>query len=227
MSSLRRSRHRFETCDARARTFGSSMNDSIWTVSTTQAWPGIVEIIMYPKTKLVRQAGERILLQQRADKLVNKAQLLAGAEIEHVGQDPRALRARAILKVLPQLGEEEVLIICSVAPVRLAMGRAWGGRRRRRRRWRPGELLVEVGSWRGHAWGRRPSNLPLLPGQLLEPRIHRGVGGVQGQVLGQNASSPLREAHGAVVASHGLGQRRTRPNGGPRRWAIKSGKGEA
>lgn len=52
---------------------------------------------------------------------MDKTQLLTCTEIQEVGQDPRSLRAGTVLKVLSDLGEEEILIVSCVAPVWLAM----------------------------------------------------------------------------------------------------------
>lgn len=52
---------------------------------------------------------------------MDEAQLLTGAEIEQVCENASPLRARTVLKVLANLGEEEVLIVCSIAPVWLEM----------------------------------------------------------------------------------------------------------
>ena len=94
----------------------------------------------YPQAELVGEDVERVLLQQRADKLVYKAQLLTGAQLQNVGQRPGPLGARA-------LGEEElecrdVLVVLGIAVVPAGPPQCWAGRcGRGRRGWgRPGEL---------------------------------------------------------------------------------------
>jgi hypothetical protein len=57
----------------------------------------------YPQAQLVGEAGERILLQERAHKLVNKAELLAGAKIQEIGKKPGALWACALEEVMAEL----------------------------------------------------------------------------------------------------------------------------
>lgn len=130
----------------------------------------------YTKAQLIGQAGKGVLLQQRADELVNKAQLLASAEVQQVRQDTGALGPGAVLKMLPDLGQEEVLVVRRVAPVRLLMRRA-GRCGRCGRRWRRArELLIEVGGGCGHARSGRAPQLPLLLGDLIQPRIQGHVG---------------------------------------------------
>lgn len=127
---------------------------------------GCVRLTTYTKTQLIRQAREGIFLQQRADELVNKTQLLTGAEVQQVRQDPGSLRTGAALEVLADLGQKKVLVIRRVAPVRLLVRRP--GRRSRRRRWwgRACELLIEVGGRSSHARCGRAPHLPLL-GDLI------------------------------------------------------------
>jgi hypothetical protein len=56
---------------------------------------------------------------------MDETQLLTGAEIEQVCENAGPLGARTVLKVLANLGEEEVLIVCSIAPVWLEMRWSW------------------------------------------------------------------------------------------------------
>lgn len=88
---------------------------------------------------------------------MDEAQLLTGTEIEQVCEDAGPLGARTVLKVLANLGKEEVLIICGIAPVWLEMRWSWRCSRCRRRWRRTSELLIKVGSGRGHARSRRPA----------------------------------------------------------------------
>src|SRR6187549_3340754 len=99
-------------------------------------------------------------------------------------------------------GEEEIFVVRCVAPVWLRMGGARRCRRGGRRGWRAGELLVEVGRRRGHARGRGTSNVPTLR-HLVHPLIQHYATSVQGQLLAQHATSPLREAQRSLVAVHG------------------------
>lgn len=125
----------------------------------------------YTKAQLIGQAGKGILLQQRADELVNKAQLLASAEVQQIRQHTCALRTGAVLKVLPDLGQEEVLVVRRVAPVRLLVRGSGRGGGCRRGWWRARELLVEIGGGRGHTRRGRAPQLPLLLGNLIQPRV--------------------------------------------------------
>lgn len=52
---------------------------------------------------------------------MDKAELLTGAEVEKVGQDPCSLRAGAVLEVLPDFCKEKILADIGVAPVKLAV----------------------------------------------------------------------------------------------------------
>lgn len=116
--------------------------------------------VAYSQAQLVGKACEGVLLKQRADKLMDKAELLTGAEVEQVGEDARPLRPGAVLEVLADLGKEEVLVVCCVAPVGLVVRRARRCGRGRRRRRRAGELL-KVGRGR-RAGGRGVSEAWLL-----------------------------------------------------------------
>lgn len=135
---------------------------------------------------------------------MNKAQLLAGAEIQQVGQNPRSLRTGRVLKVLSDLGKEEVFVVGGIAPVGLAVGRSrrcrWGWRIGRRAR----QLLIKVGGGRGHVWRRRPSELALLLRQLLDSLVQQRVVGIERQLLAEQTPPPLGKAHGSFVASHGV-----------------------
>ena len=52
---------------------------------------------------------------------MDETQLRTGAEVQKIGEDTGSLGARAVLKVLPNLGEEEVLVISRATPIRLTM----------------------------------------------------------------------------------------------------------
>ena len=136
---------------------------------------------------------------------MNEAQLRAGAQVQQVSQDSGSLRTGAVLEVLSDFGKEEVLVVGGTAPVWLALRRARRGGRRGGR-WRgAGELLIEVGSRRRHARGRRATHVPLLLllGHPLGSLLQSAGIGFEGQLLGEDASSPAREAQRLAVTSHG------------------------
>lgn len=56
---------------------------------------------------------------------MDETQLLTSAKIEQVCENTGPLGARTVLKVLANLGKEEVLIICSITPVWLEMRWSW------------------------------------------------------------------------------------------------------
>ena len=73
------------------------------------------------------------------------------------------------------------------------------------------EIMFEVGSGSGHARSRRSTWIPrlmlLLRGSLIKALITvEFAGGIKHEILGQETSPPLREAHGFIVAGHGRGQ---------------------
>lgn len=176
MSSASKSRHLRETCDDRAKTLGSSMKDKICrSVSRySRGSHNAIKGCTHAQTQLVRETCKGVLFEKRADKLMHKAKLGAGAEIQQVGQYPCALGARTVLEVLADLRQEEVLVIGGVTPVRLAVGRPRGSSGSGRRRRGSGDLLlIHVGGGRRHAGRRRPSKMPRLS-HLVEARIGDG-----------------------------------------------------
>jgi hypothetical protein len=77
----------------------------------------LVGIRAYSKAQFIRKCSKGVLLEQRADELVHKAQLRTRADVQEVCEQPSPLRAIALPKVLPQTGEICFFALFSVAPV--------------------------------------------------------------------------------------------------------------
>ena len=134
---------------------------------------------------------------------MNEAQLLAGAQVQHVSEDSCPLWPGAALKVLPDLGEKEVFVIGGIAPVRLAVSRTWRSCRRGRRWRRARELLVKIRHGRRHVGSWRSSHLPRLLRQLFN---HSWAGVcVKSQFLAQYTSPPLGQGPRSIDAVHSRG----------------------
>jgi hypothetical protein len=106
--------------------------------------------------------------------------------------------------MLPNLGEEEVLIIRRITPVGLLMRRSrrsGGGRRRWRR---AGEY---VGCRSRHARRRWPSHLPLLLRGFIQPGVQDHARRIQTQLLAQYTASAFRETYRPLIASHDYPER--------------------
>src|SRR4051812_48345977 len=123
MSSLRRSLHLRDTCEARASTLGSSIKERICARSATALF--LKRHPTYPQAELVWKNIEWIFLQERADKLVYKAQLLAGAEFEDVSQRSRPLRTSALGEV--EAKYRKVLVIFRIYIIPVGSAKCWTG----------------------------------------------------------------------------------------------------
>lgn len=146
----------------------------------------------YAKAQFIRKRGERVFLQQWADKLMYEAQLLAGAKTQEIGQQPSPLTAIALHKVFSHPQQICLLVIPSIAPAQSRVRRPGGRGGCRRRRRRPGDLF-EIGCRCVHAWCRWAPR-PLLR-QLHIMRVKR-------QLLVKDCPPSLRETERSVVRRH-------------------------
>jgi hypothetical protein len=89
----------------------------------------------YPQTELIRKTGKRVLLQERADMLMNEAELLTCANVQQGCQEEHPLFARAVDEVCANLFDIVVIRAFFAAPARARLSWSWrcGGRRRWRR----------------------------------------------------------------------------------------------
>jgi len=65
----------------------------------------------YPQAQLVRKHREGVHFEHWADKLMDKAELLRGAHVDQIGEDPDTQRARAALEATANLGGHMVLVV--------------------------------------------------------------------------------------------------------------------
>lgn len=143
------------------------------------------------KTQFIWESSEWILLQQRADKLVHKAQLLTGAEVQQIRQQPPPLSTVALDKVLANCSKVGLLGFVGALPIRPRVGWSWGCRRRGWRWWRAGNL-IEVCRGRAHTRCWWPSGTRLR--QALDAMMC-----IQRQLLVKDGPSPLGETHWWIV----------------------------
>lgn len=143
------------------------------------------------KTQFIWESSEWILLQQRADKLVHKAQLLTGAEVQQIRQQPPPLSTVALDKVLANRSKVGLLGFVGALPIRPRVGWSWGCRRRGWRWWRAGNL-IEVCRGRAHTRCWWPSGTRLR--QALDAMMC-----IQRQLLVKDGPSPLGETHWWIV----------------------------
>lgn len=87
-------------------------------------------VAAYAKTELIGQDLKRVLLQPRADKIVNKAQLVRVAHIQQLAQQAQLLGIIHVAKEGPNAPDLGILVLGGSAPVRSAL------HRRRTRGWR-------------------------------------------------------------------------------------------
>ena len=126
---------------------------------------------------------------------MHKTQLLAGAQIQEIGEKSGSLRAGAFDKMVSKLRKEKILIISRIAPVGLNIRWTRGGCGRGWRWGRAGELLIKVSCRSAHARGWRSTRRTRL--RHLDIMV-----GVESKLVVEDTAATLRETERPLITGH-------------------------